>query len=287
GCTGKGNDQVRFEVGVQTLDPKLEILAPLRMWEFKTREEEIDYALANDIPITITKKSPYSIDENIWGVSAECGQLEDTNLAPPEDAYQWTVNPKHAPDFPTIVSIEFENGVPVKLNGEPTAPVDMVKKLNKLGGENGVGRIDMIENRVVGIKSREIYEAPAAKILLRAHHELEKMVLDRETYRHKQDVANKYGNLIYDGLWFSPLFEALTAFVDETQKRVTGEVQLEIYKGGLTALKRASKYSLYNEALATYGAGDDFNHQHSEGFIRLYGLPYKVVNSVESFNRGE
>lgn len=280
GCTGKGNDQVRFEVGVNTLAPHLKVIAPLRDWEFKSREEEIDYAVKHNIPINATKASPYSTDENIWGISIECGILEDPEAAPPEDAYQVTQNPKTAPDKSDTLTIGFEKGVPVSLNGNQSNPVLLVNILRDIGAKHGIGRLDLIENRVVGIKSREIYEAPAAVILHHAHLELERMILDKETFRYKQEVAIKYANLIYDGLWYSPLFNALTAFVDATQENMTGEVTLEFYKGTIKTLARKSTYSLYRKDLATYTTEDTFDHQASVGFIKLFGLPYKTITQV-------
>ena len=280
GCTGKGNDQVRFEVGVQTLAPHLEIIAPLRDWEFKSREEEIDYALANDIPLKITKDSPYSIDENLWGIAIECGILEDPTIAPPEDAYQITRNPVNSPEKSEVVSITFEKGIPVLINGNELNPIEIIEYLNEIGGTNGIGRLDLIENRVVGIKSREIYEAPAAVILHEAHNELEKMVIDKETFRFKQNVSNKIANLIYDGMWFSPLFGSLMAFVDSTQEYVTGEIVFELYKGNIKVLSRNSEYSLYNHNLATYTKDDTFDHKASEGFLKIYGLPYKTISQL-------
>ncbi len=277
GCTGKGNDQVRFEVGVQALAPELKVIAPLREWEFKSREDEMEYALKNNIPVKATKSSPYSIDENIWGISVECGVLEDPQASPPEDAYQITVNPQFAPDEPAEISIQFEKGIPVGLNGQLLSPVELVNKLRDIGAEHGVGRLDLVENRVVGIKSREIYEAPAAAILHFAHNELEKLVLDKETFRYKQDVSNKIANLIYDGLWYSPLFNALNSFVDETQKNMTGEIKVELFKGNIRVLSRNSQFSLYNMKLATYTNEDTFDHKASEGFINIFGLPYKTI----------
>jgi len=284
GCTGKGNDQVRFEVAIQTLAPHVEILAPLRMWEFKTREEEIDYAIENKIPINITKKSPYSIDENLWGIACECGVLEDPTVSPPEDAYQITNHPYKAPNTPAEILINFEEGVPVGINHEVYSPVEIVEYLNEIGGKHSIGRIDMIENRVVGIKSREVYEAPGATILHYAHKELERLVMDKETFRFKQDVSNKIANLIYDGLWFTPLFKSLGAFIDETQKNITGEVKVQLYKGNLSVLSRSSKYSLYNINLATYAEGDTFDHKASEGFLKIYGLPYKTMSQIQLAN---
>jgi argininosuccinate synthase len=282
GCTGKGNDQVRFEVGIQTLAPDIKIEAPLRTWEFKSREEEMEYALMHNIPVKAKKDSPYSIDENLWGIAVECGVLEDATIPPPEDAFQITVNPKKAPGESEVISIHFEKGVPVWVNGIHFDPVTLVSELNKIGGRNGIGRMDLIENRVVGIKSREIYEAPAAVILHNAHHELEKLILDKETFRYKQDVSNKVANLIYDGLWFSPLFNSLMAFVDSTQENITGEIVLELYKGNITILSRNSEFSLYNKELATYTSEDTFDHKASEGFIKIYGLPYKTMSLVNN-----
>lgn len=282
GCTGKGNDQVRFEVGIQTLAPQINILAPLRFWEFKSREEEIDYAMEHDIPINVTKKSPYSIDENLWGTAVECGILEDPTNSPPEDAYQITVNPIIAPSEPEIITIIFEKGIPVKLNDHNYTAAEIVKELNLLGGKHGVGRIDLIENRVVGIKSREIYEAPAAVILHKVHYELEKLVLDKDTFRFKQIVSNQIANLIYDGLWYSPLFQSLMAFVDSTQEPVSGEIIIELYKGNINVLSRTSPYSLYDIELATYSAGDTFDHKAADGFLKIYGLPFKTINIVHN-----
>jgi len=282
GATGKGNDQVRFEVGIQALAPHINILAPLRTWEFKSREEEIEYALKHDIPVQATKDSPYSIDENLFGISVECGILEDPTEAPPADAYQITTNPKDAPDEAETVTIKFEKGIPVALNGVNKTPVEIVVELNNLGAKHGVGRLDIIENRVVGIKSREIYEAPSATILHKAHHEMEKLVMDKDTFRYKQGVSNQIANMIYDGVWFSPLFNALMAFVDSTQEYISGNVTIELYKGNLQVLSRDSEYSLYNEELATYKEGDKFDHAASIGFIHLYGLPFKTVSEVRN-----
>jgi argininosuccinate synthase len=282
GCTGKGNDQVRFEVGIQTLAPQLGIIAPLREWEFKSREEEIDYAIEQKIPIKISKEKPYSIDENLWGIAIECGVLEDPQNSPPDDAYQITTDPKFAPEESEIVTINFESGIPISLNNSITDPIQIIDKLNDIGGKHGIGRLDLIENRVVGIKSREVYEAPAATILHKAHHELEKLVMDKETFRFKQGVSDKVANLIYDGLWFTPLFDALMAFVDSTQQYVTGEIKLELFKGTVTVLSRNSVYSLYSKELATYTAEDTFDHKASEGFMKIYGLPYKTITQLYS-----
>ena len=282
GATGKGNDQVRFEVGVQALAPHLKVLAPLRTWEFKSREEEIEYAIKHGIPVQATKDNPYSIDENLFGISVECGILEDPTASPPDDVWQITTSPKDAPDQSETITLTFEKGVPVALNGEEMSAVDLVVNLNELGSKHGIGRLDIIENRVVGIKSREVYEAPAAVILHKAHNEMEKLVMDKETFRFKQDVSNKIANLIYDGLWFTPLFNSLMAFVDSSQEFISGNVIIELYKGNMTVLSRDSKYSLYNEELATYKEGDKFDHVASIGFIHLYGLPFKTISEVRN-----
>lgn len=277
GCTGKGNDQVRFEVGMKTLNPDLNILAPLRDWEFKSREDEIIYAQKNNIPISVNLDKPYSIDENLWGVATECGILEDTSLAPPEDAHQITTNPKDAPDNPETIKITFNKGIPVALDGVEMPGPQIVSTLNDIGGKHGVGRFDIIENRVVGIKSREVYEAPAAKILHEAHIQLEKLTLDKDTWRYKQNASNTYANLIYDGFWFSPLFESLTAFFDSVQEVVTGDITIELYKGNIQTISRVSENSLYSEELATYTEEDAFNHKDAEGFINITSLPHEVI----------
>ena len=277
GCTGKGNDQVRFEVGMKTLNPDLQIIAPLREWEFKSREEEILYAKENNIPISVKLEKPYSIDENLWGVATECGELEDTSLAPPEDAYQVTINPKNAPDHCEQIKISFNQGIPVALDGVQMPGYQLVSALNDIGGKHGIGRFDIIENRVVGIKSREVYEAPAAKILHEAHIQLEKLTLDKDTWRYKQNASNTYANLIYDGFWFSPLFESLTDFFNSTQKVVTGDIVLELFKGNISVLSRVSENSLYSQELATYTEHDAFNHKDAEGFINITSLPHQVI----------
>jgi len=280
GCTGKGNDQVRFEVSVGALAPDIKCIAPLRTWEFKSREEEIDYAIANNIPVAATKSNPYSIDDNIWGTAIECGVLEDPMVEPPEDAFLHTVSPENAPDEPELVTIEFEAGVPKSVNGKELDSVSLVRLLNEIGGRNAIGRIDMIENRLVGIKSREVYEAPAATILHYAHKELERITLEKSVMHYKNLISQEYANLIYNGLWFTPLREALQAFVDKTQEKVTGLVKLKLYKGTIKISGRTSPYSLYDPALATYTAEDQFDHSASEGFIKIYGLPYKTINRV-------
>lgn len=281
GCTGKGNDQVRFEVSVGALDPDIKCLAPLRTWEFKSREEEIDYAIKNKIPISISKENPYSIDENIWGTAIECGVLEDPMVEPPEDAYLQTVPPEKAPDSVQSILIEFEEGIPTALNGMKMDSVSLVNLLNEIGGKNAIGRIDMIENRLVGIKSREVYEAPGATILHFAHKELERITLEKSVMHYKNILEQEYSNLIYNGLWFSPLREALQSFIDKTQEKVTGLVKVKLYKGTIRIAGRTSPYSLYDTKLATYTSEDQFDHSASEGFIKIYGLPFKTINRVE------
>lgn len=277
GCTGKGNDQVRFEVGMKTLNPGLKILAPLRSWEFKSREDEILYAKENNIPISVNLEKPYSIDENIWGVATECGELEDTSVAPPEDAFQWTVNPKDAPEDSETIKITFKKGIPIALDDVEMPGYQLVATLNDIGSKHGIGRFDIIENRVVGIKSREVYEAPAAQLLHYAHTQLEKLTLDKDTWRYKQNASNIYANLIYDGFWFSPLFNSLTSFFDSVQEVVNGDITLQLYKGNIKTLSRVSENSLYNKELATYTEKDAFNHKDAEGFINITSLPYEVI----------
>jgi argininosuccinate synthase len=280
GCTGKGNDQVRFEVAFSALAPELKVIAPLRIWEFKSREEEIEYARKHSIPVSATVDNPYSIDENLWGTAVECGVLEDPMVEPPADAYQHTISPEQAPDKPTIVAVEFEEGIPVGLDGHRLDGVELIRRLNDVGGKNAVGRIDLVENRLVGIKSREIYEAPAACILHFAHTELERLTLDKAVFHYKLHVAQEYSDLIYNGLWFSPLKEAFDAFVDETQTRVSGLVKVKLYKGNITVAGRTSSFSLYDAKLATYTNGDQFDHEASDGFIKIYGLPLKTFHRV-------
>ncbi len=275
GCTGKGNDQVRFEVTAGILDSKLEVLAPVREWEFKSREEEIEYAKKYNIPIDVTKKKPYSIDRNIWGISIEAGILEDLEQEPPEDAYMITKNPTTMSSYPKYVEIYFEQGVPKKIDGKSYKLKSLITFLNELGGMHGVGRADMVENRLVGIKSREIYEAPAATILHAAHKELECLVLDRELAHFKEMISLKYSELIYYGLWYSDLREALDGFVESTQKYVTGSIKLKLFKGNCVVVGRKSPYSLYKKELSTYGKEDKFNQKLSEGFIKIWAMPYK------------
>jgi len=275
GCTGKGNDQVRLEVGAGILDPKLEIIAPVRVWEFKSREEEIEYAKMYNIPIDVTKKKPYSIDRNIWGISIEAGVLENLEQEPPEDAYMITRSPTVEASYAKYIEIYFEKGIPKKIDGKTYKLKTLISRLNETGGFYGVGRSDMVENRLVGIKSREIYEAPAATILHIAHKELEALVLDRELSHFKDIIALKYSELVYNGLWFSPLKEALDHFVNATQKRVSGTIKLKLFKGNCVAVSRKSSHSLYKKELSTYGKEDKFDQKLAEGFIKLWGMPYK------------
>lgn len=287
GCSGKGNDQVRFEVAIAALAPDLKVLAPLREWEFKSREEEIAYAAKHRIPVTASRASPYSIDENIWGTSIECGALEDPMVEAPADAFQRTVAPDAAPDTPVYVSIEFNNGIPIGLDENRIDGTELIGRLNDIGGAHGVGRIDLIENRLVGIKSREIYEAPAAVILHFAHTELERLTLDKPTFHMKSLLSHEYANLVYNGLWYSPLRSALDGFVDETQKTVSGTVKVKLFKGSVSIAARSSPHSLYNPRLATYSAGDEFDHRASEGFIKIFGLQLKTYYQVRLATNGQ
>ncbi|MDA2301271.1 MULTISPECIES: argininosuccinate synthase [Bacillus cereus group] len=279
GCTGKGNDQVRFEVSIQALNPYLEVIAPVREWKW-SREEEIAYAKENDVPIPINLDSPFSIDQNLWGRSNECGILEDPWAAPPEDAYEMTLALEDTPNKPEFVEIGFEAGVPTTLNGTAYSLADLIKTLNALAGKHGVGRIDHVENRLVGIKSREVYECPAAVTLITAHKELEDLTHVKEVAHFKPVIEQKITELIYNGLWFSPLKQALHAFLQETQKNVTGTVRVKLFKGHAIVEGRKSEYSLYDEKLATYTAQDEFNHDAAVGFISLFGLPTKVYSQV-------
>ncbi|QQE80671.1 argininosuccinate synthase [Alicyclobacillus sp. SO9] len=281
GCTGKGNDQVRFEVSVKALNPDLEVVAPVRQWSW-TRDEEIAYAKEHDIPIAATKENPYSIDANLWGRAIECGVLEDPWAEAPTDAWLWTTEAKDAPDEPEYIEVSFDEGVPVALNGEVLQLGELISKLNKIAGKHGVGRIDCVENRLVGIKSREVYESPAGVVLVQAHNELESLTLTREVAQYKATVELEYNKLIYNGLWFSPLKEAFDAFVDTTQKNVTGDVRVKLYKGQAQTVGRKSPYSLYRHDLATYSAGDTFDHQAAVGFISLWGMPTTVYAGLQN-----
>ncbi|KUO77210.1 MAG: argininosuccinate synthase [Clostridia bacterium BRH_c25] len=279
GCTGKGNDQVRFELTIKALNPDIKVIAPWREWSIKSREEAIDYAAERGIPIPVSKERPYSMDRNLWHLSHEGADLEDTWNPHPTDIYLLTTAPEDAPDKPEQVEIEFEKGIPVKLNGISYDPMTMLEELNEIGGRNGIGLIDMVENRLVGMKSRGVYETPGGTILHTAHKELEYITLDKQTMRFKQMVSNKYAELVYDGLWFTPLKEALDAFVDHTQQNVTGTVVLKLYKGSCTIFGMDSIYSLYNKDFATFGENVDciYNQKDAEGFINLFGLPIEVM----------
>ncbi len=276
GCTGKGNDQVRFELTFKYLAPELKVIAPLREWEFKSREEEIEYAKNKGIPISVTKSRPYSIDENLWGISIECGKLEDVWEQPPFNAYQITNPIEKTPDRPEYIEIEFEKGVFVALNGKRMKEIEIIEKLKEIGAKHGVGRIDMVEDRLVGIKSREIYEAPAAVILYNASSELEKLVFSRELYEFKKIISKKYAQIVYFGQWFSHLRECLDKFVEESQKYVTGKVKIKLFKGNCIVVGRKSPYSLYKEELATYTAKDIFDYKAASGFIEIFGLTSKL-----------
>jgi argininosuccinate synthase len=277
GCTGKGNDQVRFEVSISILNPKLKVIAPLREWELTSREEEIAYAKKHKLPIKTTKEKIYSIDANIWGISIEGGKLEDLDQEPPHNSYYLTKTLKEAFDKEIYVEIEFEKGVPIRLNGKKMDLVKLIEGLNFLGTKAGIGRTDLIEDRLIGIKSREVYEAPAAWILHTAHQELENLTLDKEILFFKELVAQKYAQLIYQGLWFTHLKECLDAFIEKTQERITGKIGIKLYKGNILITKRKSPYSLYKKEIATYGEKDKFDHKLAEGFIKIWGLPYKQL----------
>jgi len=286
GCTGKGNDQVRIEVSVNALAPDLAVIAPAREWGM-TREETINYAQRYNIPVPVTVASPYSVDENLWGRSIECGVLEDPWVEPPEDVFAWTKSPDASPNSPGYVEIGFEKGIPVAVDGKKMGGIALIQKLNELAGSHGVGRIDHVENRLVGIKSREIYEAPAAVILLQAHQALQAMTLSKEQLRFKQKVAVEYADLIYNGLWFTSLHQDLAAYVRSSQRFVTGTVRLKLYKGDSRVVGRKSPSSLYSHGLATYDQGDVFDQSASAGFIHIWGLPVKTQAQIQGTGRLE
>ncbi|WP_416150539.1 argininosuccinate synthase [Salipaludibacillus sp. HK11] len=279
GCTGKGNDQVRFEVSIQALNPDLEVIAPVREWGMN-RDEEIEYAKQKNIPVPVNLEKPYSIDANIWGRACEAGVLEDTWKEAPEEAFDWTASIADTPDDPEYVEIEFKEGKPVSLNGESKSMVKIIQELNQIGGKHGFGRIDHIENRLVGIKAREVYENPGALILINAHKELEFLTLPKEVSQFKTTIDQKMTQLVYDGLWYSPLKNALEGFVDETQKNVNGKVKVKLWKGTQMVVARHSDNSLYNEELATYSKGDAFDHNAAVGFIKLWGLSTKTYSQI-------
>ena len=276
GATGKGNDQVRFELTVKALAPHLKIVAPWRLWNIRSREDAIDYAEKHGVPVPVTKKRPYSMDRNIWHLSHEGGDLEDPWNEPKDDVYMVTKTPEQAPDKATYVEIAFEKGVPVAVDGKKLGAVELLEKLNELGAANGIGIADITENRLVGMKSRGVYETPGGAILFYAHRELEYLTLDRATMHYKEQVAVRYAELVYDGMWFSPLREALDAFVDSTQQTVTGLVRLKLYKGNIMSAGSKSPYSLYHEGFVTFGRDEVYNQQDAEGFINLFGLPLKI-----------
>ena len=276
GATGKGNDQVRFEVSFKTLMPGIKIIAPWREWELKSRKDEINYARQHNIPITVTREKPYSSDANLWHISYEGGVLENPDNPYQENMFQLTVSPENAPGRPTYLDLYFEKGVPKKINNLKYEPVKLIKKLNEIAGRNAIGRIDIIENRLVGMKSRGVYESPAATVLYFAHHQLESLTLNREVLHYKQQMEQEYGKLVYYGLWFGPQREALDKFIDETQKYVTGNIKMKLYKGNIIVAGRSSKHSLYWEKLATFEEENLYNQKDAEGFINLFGLSLKV-----------
>lgn len=281
GCTGKGNDQVRFELAYKAFNPKLRIIAPWREWDIRSREDAIVYAKERNIPVTASKEKIFSEDRNIWHLSHEGGNLEDPWSPPREDMFTITKSPENTPDKPTFLEIDFEKGVPVAIDNEKMDPVKIIQLLNKLGGENGIGRVDMVENRLVGMKSRGVYETPAGTILHSAHNVLERLVLDRDTLHFKETLAPKYAELVYNGAWFTPLKEALDAFVESTQRNLTGTVRFKLYKGNHILAGCKSPYSLYREELATFGEEDVYDQKDAKGFINLFGLPIKVKSLVD------
>ena len=280
GCTGKGNDQVRFDVATSALAPDLEVVAPVREWSMN-RDDEIAYAQEHGIEVPASAESPYSTDENLWGRSIEAGILEDPWEEPPADVYAWTADPRDCPGDPAYVELSFRHGIPVALEGREIGPVELIEELNRIGGAHGVGRIDHLENRLIGIKSREIYEAPAAVLLLQAHQALEDITLTKDVARFKDTVAQQWAQMVYDGLWFSPLREALYAFVAHTQRFVNGEVRLKLYRGSSHVVGRKSKDQLYQMQLATYGRGDEFDQSASAGFIKLWGMGVRTAAEVQ------
>ncbi|KEI00235.1 argininosuccinate synthase [Clostridium botulinum] len=285
GCTGKGNDQVRFEVGISSIDPSLKIIAPWRIWDIKSREDAIDYANANGIEVPVTKEKIYSRDQNIWHISHEGGDLEDIKNEHKTEMYLMTTPPEMAKDEVTYVEISFKKGEAKKIDGVELTPVEIVEKLNKIGGENGIGVVDLLENRLVGMKSRGVYETPGGTILYTAHKELEYLTMEKETFHFKQIVSQKYGELVYNGLWFSTLKESLDAFIDKTQQSVNGTVKLKLYKGNIMIAGMESPNALYEESISSFGASDLYNHKDAEGFISLFGLPYKINAIIKAKNK--
>ncbi|MBN2089088.1 argininosuccinate synthase [candidate division KSB1 bacterium] len=281
GCTGKGNDQVRFELTYQAFNPKLKVIAPWREWNIRSREDAIQYARERKVPITVSEHKIHSHDQNIWHLSSEGGELEDPWNEPLPDTFGITVSQQAAPDKIASIELEFVKGVPIALNGKKMNSVELVKKLNEIGGANAIGRVDLVENRLVGMKSRGVYETPGGTILYQAHRELEHLVLDADTLHYKDSIAPKYAELVYNGLWFTPLREALDAFVESTQRNVTGIVRLNLYKGNIIVAGRKSPYSLYREDYATFGQDDVYDQKDAKGFINLYGLPLKVRSMLK------
>lgn len=280
GCTGKGNDQVRFELAYQALAPHLKVIAPWREWELRSREDEIAYARRHGIPVSATPEKPYSIDQNLWHTSYEGGILEDPAAMPPGDMFQLTVDPADAPDVPQYVDVGFEAGFPVSLDGVRMAPAALVESLNAIAGAHGVGRVDVVENRLVGMKSRGVYETPAGTVLLTALKDLEALTLDRDTLHFKELISPRYAQLVYYGQWYSPLRAALDAFLESSHRWVTGTVTVKLFKGSCVAVARSSPYSLYRHDLATFGEGAAYDQKHAEGFIQLFGLPTRVFTAV-------
>ncbi|MDD2431294.1 MAG: argininosuccinate synthase [Firmicutes bacterium] len=280
GCTGKGNDQVRFELTFQAFAPDLPIIAPWRIWDIKSRPQAIDYAKERGISVPVTKEKPYSMDRNLWHISYEGGILEDPANEPLDDMFLTTTAPEKAPNTPEYLTIAFEKGIPVKVNDQKLAPVALIEKLNDLGAKHGIGRVDIVEDRLVGMKSRGVYETPGGTILMTAHKELEYLVLDKDTFRFKEEVARKYAELVYNGLWWSPFKKTLDAFVDAASENMTGWVKLKLYKGSITVVGRYADKSLYSESLATFDEDNVYSQKDSEGFIKLFGLQTKVASKV-------
>jgi len=286
GCTGKGNDQVRFELTIKAFAPNMKIIAPWRIWDIKSRDEEIDYAIAKNIPLKITRETNYSKDMNIWHLSHEGMDLENPANEPNYDKIlELGISPEKAPDKPTYITIDFEKGIPVAVDSQKMDPIKMIRYLNKVGGDNGIGIIDLVENRLVGMKSRGVYETPGGTILYEAHEALESLCLDRDTQHYKHQVAIKFSELVYNGQWFTPLRESLSAFVDKTQETVTGSVKLKLYKGNVMPASITSPYSLYSEEIATFGEDTVYNQKDAEGFINLFGLPLKVKALSDQKNK--
>lgn len=285
GCTGKGNDQIRFEVGIASFDPTIKIIAPWRIWDIQSREDAIDYAEARGIDIPVTKKKIYSMDKNLWHLSHEGGDIEDPLNEHKQEMYQMVTPPEQVEDKVNYVEIYFEKGIPTKVNGEALDPITMLETLNKIGGENGVGVIDIIENRLVGMKSRGVYETPGGTLLYAAHENLERLTIDKQTYHFKQMVSQKYGELVYDGLWFTRIKESLDAFVDKTQESVTGSVKLKLYKGNIMVAAIDTPYALYDKGISSFGASELYDQKDSAGFVNLFALPSKIDAMVNKLKK--